>query len=1073
MKFTSLINAPVSYSSLWLLRVNEFGTLPSSSSCTTTSKLVVSDYGREPGRLCKRVSSRRGASAAGPPPPTPLPLSRPRLKNLELTAVGGSDVHVRMLAAPVNPADINMIQGNYGLLPKLPTVGGNEGVGQVVAVGSSVSGLKPGDWVILASAGLGTWRTEAVFSEKALIQVPKDVPLQSAATLSVNPCTAYRMLMDFEQLQPGDSVIQNASNSGVGQAVIQIASALRLKTINVVRDRPDIRKLMDKLKDLGADYVLTEEELRMPETKTIFKDLPLPRLALNCVGGKSSTELLRHLAISNMIPGVCTAVFDLDRSEAETPRRKKGQWLERRLGAHPRKHFRGKCRRRADRAREKTRRSCRSPGLAPPRAGAPPRQALPPAVAGREAGARSVPFLSARRGRGRAGARALELRARARERDVERFFKGYGKILEVDLKNGYGFVEFDDLRDADDAVYELNGKDLCGERVIVEHARGPRRDGSYGSGRSGYGYRRSGRDKYGPPTRTEYRLIVENLSSRCSWQDLKDYMRQAGEVTYADAHKGRKNEGVIEFVSYSDMKRALEKLDGTEVNGRKIRLVEDKPGSRRRRSYSRSRSHSRSRSRSRHSRKSRSRSGSSKSSHSKSRSRSRSGSHSRSKSRSRSQSRSRSKKEKSRSPSKDNKSRSRSRSADKTRSKSKDHAEDKLQNNDSAGKAKSRSPSRRDSKSRSRSKERRAEEKRRSVSRSRSQEKRRSQEKNLLKSRSRSRSKGGSRSRSRSKSKDKRKGRKRSREESRSRSRSKSERSRKHSSKRDSKGSSSKKKKDDTDHSRSPSRSVSKEREHTKAESGQREGRSEGESAGPHPEPRARSPSTSKSKPSLPAESRSRSKSASKTRSRSKSPSRSASSRTSKRLGSQAWPRLKGARHPDGFSGWNDGIVIYRGPELPGIMVEPRRLMWPWANGVLTAFFQAGLETGCVVRLLLPSCRMASALEPLQEAARRGASTGRPRAAGIGVVSGRERTPRSPLPAASRCSRHDAVSYTLLDVYKRQRWSRSRRPLVVARAPGGRGQRGSGSSPAESGRPDPRCPRPPGARATTLSLIHF
>ncbi|XP_006895721.1 PREDICTED: serine/arginine-rich splicing factor 4-like [Elephantulus edwardii] len=210
------------------------------------------------------------------------------------------------------------------------------------------------------------------------------------------------------------------------------------------------------------------------------------------------------------------------------------------------------------------------------------------------------------------------------ERDVERFFKGYGKILEVDLKNGYGFVEFDDLRDADDAVYELNGKDLCGERVIVEHAQGPRRDGSYGSGRSGYGYRRSGRDKYGPPTQTEYRLIVENLSSRCSWQDLKDYMRQAGEVPYADAHKGRKNEGVIEFLSYSDKKRALEKLDGTEVNGRKIRLVEDKPGSRRRWSYSRSRSHSRSRSRSRHSRKSRSRSGKEDTDNSQSRSRSRS-----------------------------------------------------------------------------------------------------------------------------------------------------------------------------------------------------------------------------------------------------------------------------------------------------------------------------------------------------------------------------------------------------------------------------------------------------------------
>ncbi|XP_067581278.1 enoyl-[acyl-carrier-protein] reductase, mitochondrial isoform X3 [Pseudorca crassidens] len=174
------------------------------------------------------------------------------LKNLELAAVGGSDVHVKMLAAPVNPSDINMIQG--------------------------------------------TWRTEAVFSEEALISVPSDIPLQSAATLGVNPCTAYRMLMDFEQLRPGDSVIQNASNSGVGQAVIQIAAALGLRTINVVRDRPDIQKLTDRLKNLGAHHVVTEEELRKHEMKNFFKDVPQPQLALNCVGGKSSTELLRHLA---------------------------------------------------------------------------------------------------------------------------------------------------------------------------------------------------------------------------------------------------------------------------------------------------------------------------------------------------------------------------------------------------------------------------------------------------------------------------------------------------------------------------------------------------------------------------------------------------------------------------------------------------------------------------------------------------------------------------------------------------------------------------------------------------------
>ncbi|KAB0360877.1 hypothetical protein FD754_005033 [Muntiacus muntjak] len=186
--------------------------------------------------------------------------------------------------------------GNYGLLPQLPAVGGNEGVGQVIAVGSSVTGVKPGDWVIPANPGLGTWRTEAVFGEEELITVPSDIPLQSAATLSVNPCTAYRVLMDFERLRPGDSVIQNASNSAVGQAVIQIAAALGLRTINVLRDRPDLQKLTDRLKNLGADHVVTEEELRKPEMRSFFKDVPQPRLALNCVGGKSATELLRHLA---------------------------------------------------------------------------------------------------------------------------------------------------------------------------------------------------------------------------------------------------------------------------------------------------------------------------------------------------------------------------------------------------------------------------------------------------------------------------------------------------------------------------------------------------------------------------------------------------------------------------------------------------------------------------------------------------------------------------------------------------------------------------------------------------------
>uniref|UniRef100_A0A3B3ZKC3 Alcohol dehydrogenase-like C-terminal domain-containing protein n=1 Tax=Periophthalmus magnuspinnatus TaxID=409849 RepID=A0A3B3ZKC3_9GOBI len=93
------------------------------------------------------------------------------------------------------------------------------------------------------------------------------------------------------------TVIQNAANSGVGQAVIQIAAARGISTINVIRDRPEFTQLSDRLKAIGATHVIKEEALRKPEMKELFKTCPKPKLALNGVGGKSATELLRHLQV--------------------------------------------------------------------------------------------------------------------------------------------------------------------------------------------------------------------------------------------------------------------------------------------------------------------------------------------------------------------------------------------------------------------------------------------------------------------------------------------------------------------------------------------------------------------------------------------------------------------------------------------------------------------------------------------------------------------------------------------------------------------------------------------------------
>jgi len=67
-----------------------------------------------------------------------------------------------------------------------------------------------------------------------------------------------------------------------------------------------------------------------------------------------------------------------------------------------------------------------------------------------------------------------KLSQRTRERDIEDTFSKYGKINAVDLKRGYAFVEYDDERDADDAIRAMDGNELDGARIVVEASHGGR-----------------------------------------------------------------------------------------------------------------------------------------------------------------------------------------------------------------------------------------------------------------------------------------------------------------------------------------------------------------------------------------------------------------------------------------------------------------------------------------------------------------------------------------------------------------------------------------------------------------------
>lgn len=230
-----------------------------------------------------------------------------QLHKYQLPQPKGSEVILKAVAHPINPSDINQIQGVYPSRPELTTalgtaepsaVGGNEGLFSVVEAGPDVSNFKKGDWCIPKGVNSGTWTSHTMATEKSLISIPKSVPRNQAATLSVNTCTAYQMLTMYAKLGKGDWFIQNGGNSAVGKAAVQIGKKLGFKSISIIRDRPNVEELIKELKGLGATHVITEEQnedRKFGKTVKEWLEGKEIRLGLNCVGGSNCTAMARKL----------------------------------------------------------------------------------------------------------------------------------------------------------------------------------------------------------------------------------------------------------------------------------------------------------------------------------------------------------------------------------------------------------------------------------------------------------------------------------------------------------------------------------------------------------------------------------------------------------------------------------------------------------------------------------------------------------------------------------------------------------------------------------------------------------
>jgi NADPH:quinone reductase-like Zn-dependent oxidoreductase len=208
----------------------------------------------------------------------------------EPDAPGPNQVLIGVEFSPVNPSDLLLARGMYGIRPTLPTVIGGEGVGRVIAVGARVENVKVGDRV-LAPLSSFTWRERMVLPASSLFALPLGADPQQLSMLAINPPTAALLLSEYVDLKPGEWVVQNSANSSVGRWVIAFAKARALKTINIVRRR----ELVAELQAIGGDVVVVDSPDASKEIKAAIGQSEL-RLALDGVSGPATGILALTLS---------------------------------------------------------------------------------------------------------------------------------------------------------------------------------------------------------------------------------------------------------------------------------------------------------------------------------------------------------------------------------------------------------------------------------------------------------------------------------------------------------------------------------------------------------------------------------------------------------------------------------------------------------------------------------------------------------------------------------------------------------------------------------------------------------
>jgi NADPH:quinone reductase-like Zn-dependent oxidoreductase len=216
-----------------------------------------------------------------------------RIREVPDPKPGPGQVRVRMIASPINPSDLLVVEGRYGVLPSLPSTPGFEGVGVVEEVGPGLLGrLVKGKRVVAINSEGGNWADRAIIPARQARPVPEDIPDDQAATFFVNPATVLAMVRHIHGVPKGEWLLQSAAGSTLGRMIIRLGQHDGFKTLNVVRRREAIAEL----KALGADAVIASSDGPIDEQVRQVTRSDGVHYAVDPVGGETGTGVFRSLA---------------------------------------------------------------------------------------------------------------------------------------------------------------------------------------------------------------------------------------------------------------------------------------------------------------------------------------------------------------------------------------------------------------------------------------------------------------------------------------------------------------------------------------------------------------------------------------------------------------------------------------------------------------------------------------------------------------------------------------------------------------------------------------------------------